>query len=276
MNSQLGFVRSWLSSLFGSDDVPSFEVNETTISALYEVAKMSVERQKEQKALTELLRVQTNEYRAETKRIMRVMTALGISDGHAAAIGPVKKFAEILAEVAQLLDVDDPDIANLSIALADVQMKTSRIPLDDFTMKRKEEEEKTLRLQALQELHQHEKVLITSEAEVKKNVGYASQVKSKIEFVARKQNEYAESASKKKRELQKSGVSSEVEHEALVTMKAELTAMQQRLEPMRAKLNGYQQLPPNLELAKLKVAEAQKELDELTQKLTEGISALHV
>jgi chaperonin cofactor prefoldin len=50
----------------------------------------------------------------------------------------------------------------------------------------------------------------------------------------------------------------------------------QKLSPLQAKLDSYQQLPPNLELAMVRVAQAQNELQELTHELTKEISDLHV
>ena len=52
--------------------------------------------------------------------------------------------------------------------------------------------------------------------------------------------------------------------------------VEKELKPKQVKLMGYNGLPPSLELAKAKVAEAEFQLEELTRELTEGISALHV
>ena len=48
------------------------------------------------------------------------------------------------------------------------------------------------------------------------------------------------------------------------------------LKPLKAKLDGYRGLPPNIHLAQAKLAEAEKELEDLTYSLTKEISEFHV
>jgi len=48
------------------------------------------------------------------------------------------------------------------------------------------------------------------------------------------------------------------------------------LKPLRGKLDGYRGLPPNTPLALAKLAETEKELEDLTYLLTKEISEFHV
>ena len=77
--------------------------------------------------------------------------------------------------------------------------------------------------------------------------------------------------------LKMSGYRKELNHDAIVELKASLDeARENELKPLKAKLEGYRGLPPNSQLALAKLAEAEKELEDLTASLTREISSLHV
>lgn len=104
-----------------------------------------------------------------------------------------------------------------------------------------------------------------------------SQSEKKLAFMKEKQKEYARTIDKYEALLNKTGANSkEISHESIVQTKRDLEAMEETLAPLKAKLEGYQELPANLDLAKVKVAEAQKELEELSHQLTKEISMLHI
>jgi len=52
--------------------------------------------------------------------------------------------------------------------------------------------------------------------------------------------------------------------------------LETELKPFRGKLDGYRGLPPNIHLAQAKLAEAEKELEDLSYSLTKEISEFHV
>ena len=76
--------------------------------------------------------------------------------------------------------------------------------------------------------------------------------------------------------LKKNGFKKELQHDTLVQLKAQLDSLKEAFTPLKSKLDSYEALPPNLELATVKVAEAQKQLDDLTNELIKEISILHV
>ena len=93
-----------------------------------------------------------------------------------------------------------------------------------------------------------------------------------------KQREYARTAEKYETMLAKAGVASgsDVTHERLLDAKKKLDGLESALQPLKAKLEGYQELPADLTLAKAKVAEARAELETLSRHLTRDISMLHI
>ena len=103
------------------------------------------------------------------------------------------------------------------------------------------------------------------------------QMKKKIAFFAEKYKDYAKMEERCSAALRMSGYRKELSHDAIVELKASLNeARELELRPLRAKLEGYRGLPPNNQLALAKLAEAEKELVDLTASLTREISSLHV
>ena len=103
------------------------------------------------------------------------------------------------------------------------------------------------------------------------------QMKKKIVFMAEKQKEYSRMEEKLSVALRMSGYRKELSHDAIVDLKSSLdVARDSELKPLKSKLDSYRGLPPNVPLAQAKVAEAEKELEDLTLALTREISSLHV
>ena len=102
-------------------------------------------------------------------------------------------------------------------------------------------------------------------------------MKKKITFFVNKFKEYARMEERCSAALKMSGYRKELNHDAIVELKANLDeARENELKPLKAKLEGYRGLPPNSQLALAKLAEAEKELEDLTASLTREISSLHV
>jgi hypothetical protein len=98
-----------------------------------------------------------------------------------------------------------------------------------------------------------------------------------MEFMTVKQKQYAAEEDKLAKALRMSGFRKEVSHEAILDLKAKLDAAESaELKPLKAKLESYRGLPPNSQLALARLAEAERELEELTLALTKEISSLHV
>jgi hypothetical protein len=103
------------------------------------------------------------------------------------------------------------------------------------------------------------------------------QMRKKIVFMAEKQKEYSRMEEKLSVALRMSGYRKELSHDAIVDLKTSLdVARESELKPLKAKLDSYRGLPPNVLLAQAKVAEAERELEDLTEALTKEISSLHV
>ncbi|TRY63898.1 hypothetical protein TCAL_07263 [Tigriopus californicus] len=273
MNSQNEAIRSWLATVFDKpEDIPHYELNAENLSVLMEFASACQERERLEKNRQDLVRRQKEEYKAEAEKLEKVV-ALVDSPG---LNSQSQTLVDILAQVADLLDCDDPSPNELSLLLYELKAKVSKIPVQMYRKQNKLKDLQAKNVRALKDLSQTQVKLGTIEKEMKKNKVNTQQSEKKMEFLKEKQVEYAKTVAKYESVLHKNGYRPELEHEALMAMKEQMDDLQNTLKPLKAKLESYQALPPNVELAKAKVAEAQAQLLELTHQLTHEISTLHI
>ena len=102
-------------------------------------------------------------------------------------------------------------------------------------------------------------------------------MQKELGFLMEKLKDYTKAGEKYASILKKNGYKTEISHEAIMKMKKNLDELEQtELKPLKTKLEGYKGLPPSIELAQAELMEAEKQLERLTNEMTEEISALHV
>ena len=278
MNSQLETIHKWLKSLSDSPNVtlPHFEPTEENVRILADAAESYQRREFETRQILALQKRQIQEYRAEcAKKCACVERVLGVSPLHMR--GPVQTFLNTLSAISVLLYVDDPSIEELSLRLSEYQVEAAEIPLQIHERSKKRREEKAKNLRVLSDLSHERNVSKTLAKDAARNYEHALQTEKKMTFVKEKQAEYTKKAAKLEQTLLKNGMTTRaIEHDNLVTMKEELVKLRSELEPLKAKLSAYHELPPNLESAKVRVAEAEGQLADLTAQLTKEIAGLQV
>jgi HAUS augmin-like complex subunit 1 len=189
----------------------------------------------------------------------------------------MSRLLDVLSEISFELDIDDPKPAQLSLLLSELQLECAKIPMDQFERNRREEEKKENKLRALKDVSRNTRVMQSVSNEVKRGQVSSSQSTKKLEFLKEKQREYGKTSERAESNLRKAGFSKEVMHERLVELRVELDeAEKEVLTPLRRKLESYRDLPPDMELARVKVAEAERELERLTHALTKEIQVMHV
>ncbi len=191
--------------------------------------------------------------------------------------GPAQKLVEVLAEVAEVLEVDHPDELTLSVRLSEVLEKSSRVPEEDLRRTEEDRESQRRRLEMVELKDKVQRQLRAAEKEAPRRKEQMSQTAKKASFMKEKQKDYVRVSSKHEQALNRAGMRSELRHERLAEKASELIKFEEeRLKPLTAKLESYRSLPPDLTLAKLKVAEAEEELEELTKRLNSEINMLHI
>ena len=273
-------VLKWLEGLFEGETIPQIDTtDELRIKNLYELQQQCNETLRDVNILTDFKKLQTLEYQKETERMSKVINDAGIFLETKSSLedDQLEKLVNVLGDAADLLGVDNPTEDDLDIALANLRLKASDTHVFELTKQQKAEKEKIEMLENNSKLSYTENALAYENKEAKHRLLTINNLRKKTGFMMEKLKEYSKSVEASKYNSKKNGLRKEILHENILKLKKELDDIEEDdLKPKQLKLMGYNGLPPSLELAKAKVAEAENQLDELVRELTKEISALHV
>ena len=273
-------VNQWLESLFAGEKIPEFDnTDEELIQELYKMQQHCKETERDIKVKTDFQKLQIVEYQNETERMNKIMEDVGMSSVGRPSLEdePLEELIRTMADVAQLLGVDNPSEDDLDLALANLRLRSSDTHVFELKRQQKIEKEKQERLESINRLSHSECALDHENKEAKHQKETLNNSRKKTAFMLEKLQEYGKTAEMHKSVTKKNGFKKEILHENILNLKKDLDELEaNELKPKQIKLAGYNGLPPSLELAKAKVAEAEHELESLQHELTKEITALHV
>lgn len=291
MNEKHREVRDWLKLFYEDEKIPIYEITEDSVDILNEFRLWEREKNRDSELILESRRNEREEYEAETKRINQLLKGIlkeedeehhRIEDGsnshHNSSsihLNPKSSLLTILVESARLLEIDNPTEESLIMDLNDLLARSSTLPLRERRRRFVKDEIQKAKIENLTLNDAAKSALVKAEKEAESSREAIRSRSSKSEFFAGKQKEYAKMAEKYKHHLKKY-LKPEYKHESLTDIKGKIDSLSLELEPLKDKLDAYQELPPSLELARVKLSEAKNELDQLTQTLTKDISELHI
>ncbi|GFR83626.1 HAUS augmin-like complex subunit 1, partial [Elysia marginata] len=92
-----------------------------------------------------------------------------------------------------------------------------------------------------------------------------------ITYFLQKERNYRKEIKKMESQLDHTKIDASLSHENLVKKSEALKEIQNQLEPLRAELESYSVLPPDLDMAKLKLTEYKIELEALNKQFLDCI-----
>uniref|UniRef100_A0A8C4R7J5 Uncharacterized protein n=1 Tax=Eptatretus burgeri TaxID=7764 RepID=A0A8C4R7J5_EPTBU len=95
---------------------------------------------------------------------------------------------------------------------------------------------------------------------MKLHKGQLEKEQKQTEFLNCKTSNYKEQITAAKEQLTSRNMDPSLFHESLLTLLQELSKLTKDIVPLKAKLQSFQDIPPNLMLARVKVEEARREL----------------
>ena len=273
-------VLKWLQMLYDGDAVPQIDTaDEELIKNLYDLQQECNEKIKNANILTDFQKLQTQEYQKETERMGKILKNVGIFSDSKPSLEDeqLENLINILGDSADILGVDNPTEDDLDLAVANLRLKASETHVFELKKQQMAEKEKIDMLESNSKLSYSENALAYENKTAKQRLETMNNLRKKTGFMMEKLKEYSKSVESYKYNSKKNGLRKEILHETILNLKKELDDIEeQELKPKQLKLTGYNGLPPSLELAKAKVAEAESQLEDLVRELTKEISALHV
>ncbi|XP_048583757.1 HAUS augmin-like complex subunit 1 [Nematostella vectensis] len=269
-------VKQWLEENLPEDLVANYEINATTIGMLEQLARRNRQQEKYAKLLINDMRQKGLEYAAEAQRWTRVLCDIGLPLSTLSQSGLLS--IKTLSSICLLLGVRDCSSSSLMFGLSDISYDLEKV-------QNERDAEKILYTRllgktkaALAKDSVLQRALHTLEEQEILQTPVLAKRAQDTGFLHNKSKEYNRIVKQLEGTIKSVdlGLGRTIYHGYLVSQSEEVVGLQEERKPLKAKMDTYQSLPPDISLARVKVEEAKRELEKLEKQLSANINLLHI
>lgn len=221
------------------------------------------------------MRREIQEYRAEGNRMAKVLESVGI-DVHQRNPKIDNQLIKTLSTAADALSVIDFDDVSLQLSATELKNNLRRSGRTADDIKRRIQIYKK-NLDTLSEQKRKIEVanlyFTTKEDEFLQELNKTA--KSTL-FYSKKKAQYLSSVEATKKRLSGLGYNEDLSHENISELGVEVNTLEDRLKQLRLSLKSYEDLPPSLAGAEIKLEEKKAELNQLETQLSDTIGDVAV
>ncbi|KDP26238.1 hypothetical protein JCGZ_22484 [Jatropha curcas] len=265
-------VKTWLASQFDAagKEVPEFEYTSRSIAHLYNLASVSQAKTQAANILANDFRLKATEYRAQAARIREILE--GVELAQEGLPSNVVGSAQVLANVANLLNIRDTELSSFLVAMGDISLRKTGV--EEKRAKAQKESKILLDYtrKAIARLTYLKRTLAQLEDDVAPSEAQMENWKTNLAIMASKERQYLQQYSNYKAVLNRVGYTPEISHGVLVEMAEHRKELEKKTKPIMDALRSYKDLPPDKTLAALAIedkkrqyAAAEKYLEDVLQ-----------
>ncbi|KAL3534560.1 hypothetical protein ACH5RR_003021 [Cinchona calisaya] len=270
--NRIAEVKSWLESQFGAvgKDVPEFEYTPRSIAHLHNIATLSQAKTQAASIVSNDFRQKATEFRAQAARIREILEHVGLAQESLPS--NVVSSAQVLASVANLLNIRDTELSSFLVAMADLSLRKTAV---EEKRSQAEQESKVLldyTRKAISRLTYLKRTLAQLEDDIAPCETEMESRRTNLAIMDSKERQYEKQYSNYKAMLNRVGYSPEISHGMLVEMAEHRKELEKKTKPILDTLRSYQDLPPDKALAALAIedkkrqyAAAEKHLEDVLQ-----------
>jgi len=267
---KLSEVSSYLERLFGDEPIPSFDQSDDFISRLYSVVCQQQQFERDVITVNEFRNQLSAEYERSLECIDNVLNSLGIDSECTESSDVV-----CLADVAHILNIGDVDDTTFILGMTELLSNKEKTTLQLDTHQSNVDQNR-IDIESSAELVRQLEILTDNKERDrdKQSIAVRNQTKETA-FLLQKVVKYQ--LDKKKLESCAPGpVNPAIKHSALVADHEKLEKLTSRLAELKAQVELYSALPPDKDLARVKLEVAKDELSEIEDKLSKSIDLFHL
>lgn len=265
-------VKAWLASQFDAagKDVPEFEYTPTSIAHLHNLAAVSQSKTQAASIVANDFRQKAAEYRSQAARIREILEHVGLAQESLPS--NVVGSAQVLARVANLLNIRDTELSSFLVAMGDISLRKSGVEEKRAKVQKESKVLLDYTRKAIARLTYLRRILAQLEEELAHCDGQMENWKTNLAVMVSKEREYNQRYSNYRALLNRVGYTPEISHGVLVEMAEQRKDLEKKTKPILDTLRSYQDLPPDKALASLAIedkkrqyAAAEKYLEEVLQ-----------
>ncbi|XP_075475355.1 AUGMIN subunit 1-like isoform X1 [Primulina tabacum] len=265
-------VKAWLVSQFDAagKDVPDFEYTPRSITHLHNIATRSQAKTQAATIVANDFRQKAAEYHSQAVRIREILEHVGLVQESLPS--NVVSYSQVLANVANLLNIRDTELSSFLVAMADLSLRKTAVEEKRAKVQSESKELLDYTRKAIARLTYLKRTLSQLEDEIAPCEAQMEQWNTNVAIMDSKERQYLQQYSNYKAMLNRVGYSPEISHGVLVEMAEHRKDLEKKTKPIQDTLRSYQDLPPDKALAALAIedkrrqyAAAEKYLEDVLQ-----------
>ncbi|XXG58174.1 hypothetical protein AAC387_Pa04g0553 [Persea americana] len=270
--ARIAEVESWLASQFDAAgrDVPAFEYTPRSMAHLHALATASKAKTRAASIVASDLRLKASDYRSQAVRIREILENVELALDR---LSPgVVRSAQVIANVANLLNLKDTEMSSFLIAMGDISLRKTGIEEERDKAKRESEVLLDYTRKGLARLTFLKKTLQNLDDEVVTGEAQMLNWKKNLALMVLKERQYMQQYSNYKVFLNHVGYMPDMRHGVLIKMAEHKKGLEMKTKPILNTLRSYQDLPADKALAALAIEDkkrqytaAEKYLEEVLQ-----------
>lgn len=270
--NRIAEVKAWLASQFDAagKDVPEFEYTPRSISHLHNLASVSQAKTQAAGIVAADFRQKAAEYRSQAARTREILENVGLAQESLPSI--VVGSAQVLANVANLLNIRDTELSSFLVAMGDISLRKTAVEEKRAKVQKESKILLDYTRKAISRLTYLKRTLAQLEDDVAPCEAQMENWKTNLAIMVSKERQYLQQYANYKAILTRVGYTPEISHGVLVEMAEHRKDLEKKTKPILDTLRSYQDLPPDKALAALAIedkkrqyAAAEKHLEDVLQ-----------
>ncbi|KAF9679595.1 hypothetical protein SADUNF_Sadunf06G0031100 [Salix dunnii] len=252
-------VKAWLASQFDAagKDVPEFEYTPRSIAHLYNLATVSQAKTQAANIVANDFRQKAVEYRAQAARIREILENVGLAQESLPS--NVVSSAQVLANVANLLNIRDTELSSFLVAMGDLSLRKTGVEEKRAKVQKESKILLDYTRKAIARLTYLKRTLTQLEDDVPPCEAQMENWRTNLAVMASKERQYLQQYSNYKSLLNRVGYSQDISHGMLVEMAEHRQDLEKKTKPIMDTLRSYQDLPPDKALATLAIEDKKRQ-----------------
>ncbi|KAJ4828089.1 AUGMIN subunit 1 [Turnera subulata] len=268
--ARIAEVKAWLASQFDAvgREVPEFEYTPCSVAYLHSLASVSQAQTQASNIVANDFLQKAAEFRAQAARMREILENVGLSQESLPSNVVVS--VQVLANIANLLNIRDTEQSSLLVAAADISLRNTEVEEKRAEVRKESKILLDYTRKAISRLTYLKRTLERLEENVPLCNAQLSKWDTNLGVMASKKQQYMQQHSNYKALLHRAGYTPEFTHGVLVQMDEYRKDMVKKTKPMLDTLKSYHDLPPDNALAALAIedkkrqyAAAEKYLEEI-------------
>ncbi|KAL9408939.1 hypothetical protein AB3S75_047344 [Citrus x aurantiifolia] len=257
--ARIAEVKAWLASQFeaAAKEVPAFEYTPRSVAHLYNLATLSQAKTKAANIVAADFRQKAAEYRSQAARIREILENVGLAQESLPS--NVVSSAQVLANVANLLNIRDVELSSFLVAMGDISLRKTAVEEKRAKVHKESKILLDYTRKAIARLTYLKRTLGQLEDDVAPCEAQMENWKTNLAVMASKERQYLQQYNNYKALLNRVGYTPEISHGVLVEMAEHRKELEKKTKPILDTLRSYQDLPPDKALAALAIEDKKRQ-----------------